>query len=272
MNALCLWIAAALVIFQPPDRRPTFRSATALVEVDIIARDARDQFVADLTAADLEIFEEDQPQTIEHFYLVTRQRGSASAPAMTPAADPVRAPDRTERRVFVFFFDSDHLTSGSLLKLKNAAMDFVNGELRPDDFAGVYANGALVNGHLTNQKQELLDAIRAAEPATLSRRARARCSSSRASAATRKRRRSRAAIAAPWPTSGSDPAAATTRGCAPLKGAASSSKTSCSARRGCSSISHATPPVRRFARCPTSSAISRGSRDARRWCFCPRVS
>ena len=44
-------------------------------------------------------------------------------------------------------------------------MDFVNGQLRATDVAGVYVNGALVNGHLTNQRQELLDAIRGAEPA-----------------------------------------------------------------------------------------------------------
>jgi VWFA-related protein len=171
MSSLCLWIAAALLMLQtqppqPPDRRPTFRSATALVEVDIIARDRNDRFVPNLTAADFEIFEDGRPQTIEHFYLVTRQRDLSSAPAIAAGAEPLRAPDRTERRVFVFFFDSDHLAGGSLLKLKHAAMDFVNSELRPDDFGGVYVNGVLVNGRLTNQKQELLDAIRGAEPAT----------------------------------------------------------------------------------------------------------
>ena len=170
MTSLCLLMAAAVVLMlqaQPPqaDRRPTFRSATSLVEVDIIARDGKGRFVPNLTAADVEIFEDDRPQTIEHFYLVTRPNAGSSAPVVS-ASDSVRAPDRSERRVFVFFFDSEHLSSGSLLKLKDAAMDFVNGELRPDDFAGVYVNGVLVNGHLTNQKQELLDAIRRAEPAT----------------------------------------------------------------------------------------------------------
>jgi VWFA-related protein len=166
MTALCLTLAAALLLLQAqpsqPDRRPTFRSATALVEVDIIARDRNGRFVPSLTAADFEIYEDDRPQTIAHFYLVTRS-SAASAPV---PGDSARAPDRTERRVFVFFFDSEHLSAGRLLKLKNAAMDFVNGELGPDDFAGVYVNGALVKGRLTNQKQELLDAIRSVEPAT----------------------------------------------------------------------------------------------------------
>jgi VWFA-related protein len=169
MNPLGPWIAAALLALQvpqpPPDRRPTFRSATALVEVDIIARDRGGRFVPNLTAADFDVFEDGQAQTIDHFYLVTR-RSAAAAASVPDASVPSRDPDRTERRVFVFFFDSDHLSSGSLLKLKNAAMDFVNSDLRPEDFAGVYVNGALVNGHLTNQKQELLDALRGAEPST----------------------------------------------------------------------------------------------------------
>ncbi len=168
MNVLYFWVAAALLTLQAPqppqpERRPTFRSATALVEVDIIARDGAGRFVSNLTASDFDVFEEDQRQTIDHFYLVTRHQASGQSAI---AADPSRGPDRSERRVFIFFFDSEHLSTASLLKLKNAAMDFVNADLRPDDFAGVYVNGALVNGHLTNQKQELLDAIRGAEPAT----------------------------------------------------------------------------------------------------------
>lgn len=170
MNALGPVIAAALLMLQAqppqPDRRPTFRSATALVEVDIIARDGSGRFVPDLTADDFEVFEDDRLQTIAHFYLVARPGAATSVPAVVSSGDAVRAPDRTERRVFVFFFDSEHLSSASLLKLKLAAMDFVNGEMRPDDFAGIYVNGVLVNGRLTNQKQELLDAIRGAEPAT----------------------------------------------------------------------------------------------------------
>ena len=120
MNALYFWAAAALLALQvpaqppQPDRRPTFRSATALVEVDIIARDGGGRFVSNLTAADFEVFEDGQRQTIDHFYLVTRQRAVGHEPV---AADASRGPDRSERRVFIFFFDSEHLSTASLLKL-----------------------------------------------------------------------------------------------------------------------------------------------------------
>lgn len=144
-------------------QQPTFKSSTSLVEVDIIARDKDGRFVSGLTADDFEILEDGKPQAIEHFYLVTER------PAVTvePRSDVVlpRSPDRTERRVFVFFFDSDHLSAASLQKLRQSAMDFVNSRLRPTDLAGVYVNGVLAGGHLTNQRQELLDALRDAEPA-----------------------------------------------------------------------------------------------------------
>lgn len=144
-------------------QQPTFKSATSLVEVDIIARDKDGRFVSGLSADDFEILEEGKPQAVRHFYLVTER----ATVTVEPRSDVVlpRSPDRTDRRVFVFFFDSDHLSAQALLKLKRSAMAFVNAQLRPTDVAGVYVNGALVNGHLTNQRQELLDAIRGAEPA-----------------------------------------------------------------------------------------------------------
>ena len=144
-------------------QQPTFKSTTSLVEVDIIARDKDGRFVSGLTSDDFEVFEEGKPQAVQHFYLVTERAGVT----IEPRSDVVlpRSPDRTDRRVFIFFFDSEHLSAQALLKLKASAMDFVNAQRRATDVAGVYVNGALVNGHLTNQRQELLDAIRQAEPA-----------------------------------------------------------------------------------------------------------
>jgi len=144
-------------------QQPTFKSTTSLVEVDIIARDKDGRFVSGLTSDDFEVLEEGKPQPIQHFYLVTEKANVT----VEPRPDMVlpRSPDRTDRRIMVFFFDGEHLSANALLKLKQSAMDFVNDQLRPNDVAGVYVNGALVNRHLTNQKQELLDAIRGIEPA-----------------------------------------------------------------------------------------------------------
>jgi VWFA-related protein len=156
-------VLAAMLVLLGGIQQPTFKSATSLVEVDIIARDKDGRFVSGLTADDFEILEEGKPQAVQHFYLVTER----AAVTIEPRSDVVlpRSPDRTDRRIFVLFFDSEHLSGQALLKLKTSAMDFVNTRLRATDVAGVYENGRLVNGHLTNQRQELLDAIRGVEPA-----------------------------------------------------------------------------------------------------------
>jgi VWFA-related protein len=155
------WGSAVLLLASLAAQQPTFKSTTSLVEVDIIARDKDGRFVSGLTADDFEVFEESKPQAIQHFYLVTERAGVT----VEPRSDLVlpRSPDRTDRRVFVLFFDSEHLSGGSLLKLKQSAMDFVNDTMRPADVGGVFVNGALIHGHLTNQRQELLDAIRSAD-------------------------------------------------------------------------------------------------------------
>jgi VWFA-related protein len=153
----------AAIMLVAVGQQPTFKSSAALVEVDIIARDKDGRFVSGLTADDFEVLEDGKPQPIQHFYLVTER----SAVTIEPRPDAVlpRSPDRTDRRVFVLFFDSEHLSPASVLRLKRSASDFVNDQLRPNDVAGVFVDGRLINGHLTNQKQELLDAIRGAEPA-----------------------------------------------------------------------------------------------------------
>jgi VWFA-related protein len=158
--SIVLPLSARQLQQQPP---ATFRSGTSLVEVDIIVKDKDGQFVSGLTADDFEVFEEGRPQKVQHFYLVTEQASGPGNPrsvVMMP-----RSPDHTERRAFVLFFDTDHLSATGLARLKQAAITFVGGRFRPRDLGGVFANGALWHGHLTSDPQELLDGIRAVAPA-----------------------------------------------------------------------------------------------------------
>jgi VWFA-related protein len=147
----------------PPDQTATFRTATSLVEVDVIVKDKDGRFVSGLTADDFEVFEEGQPQAIQHFYLVTENPtspGDLRADVVLP-----RSPDQTGRRVWVLLFDSEHLSSTLLARVKQAAMDFVNEHIRSGDLAGVFVNGTLWQGRLSNNRQELLDGIRSVGPA-----------------------------------------------------------------------------------------------------------
>jgi VWFA-related protein len=161
--ALLLCATAARPTAQTQSQPPTFRSSTSLVEVDVVVKDKDGRFVSGLTADDFEVLEDGRPQRIQHFYLVTERPAAITE----PLADVVlpRAPDQTGRRVFLFMFDSEHLSAMALARLKQSAMDFVNDQLRRGDLAGVFTNGALVRNRLTNVRQELLDAIRSAATA-----------------------------------------------------------------------------------------------------------
>jgi VWFA-related protein len=155
--------APSLVAQAPAPQTPTFKAGTSLVEVDIIARDKDGRFVSGLTADDFEVLEEGKQQRIEHFYLVTEQPTSGTEPR--PDAVLPRSPDRTDRRIFLFFFDSQHLSSGHLVRLKQTTVDFINASFRPSDLGGVFVNNRLTHNRLTNDRQELLDSVRSAEPA-----------------------------------------------------------------------------------------------------------
>jgi VWFA-related protein len=147
----------------PPDQTTTFRTSTSLVEVDVIVKDKDGRFVSGLTADDFEVFEEGQPQLIQHFYLVTENPtspGELRADAVLP-----RSPDQTGRRVWVLVFDSEHLSSTLLARVKRSAMDFLNEQIRPGDLAGIFVNGTLWRGRLSNNRQELLDGVLSATPA-----------------------------------------------------------------------------------------------------------
>jgi VWFA-related protein len=155
-----LFLVPAAMLSQ--DRQGAFRSSTSLVEVDVIVKDKDGQFVSGLTADDFEVLEEGKPQQIQHFYLVTESRDRTAQPP--PGVDLPRGDDQRGRRVFLLIFDAEHLSAPVISRLKHAGMEFVNTHFRPADLGGIYVNGNLWRGRLTNDRQELLDGIRALTP------------------------------------------------------------------------------------------------------------
>jgi VWFA-related protein len=139
--------------------RPSFRSSTALVEVDAIVLDRNGNFATGLKAEDLELFEDGKPQKIEQFYLVTNDPGG-SLTSQHAAATDYRA-----QRVFVILFDEGHLANESLMRAKDGADEFIRNRMGPDDVGGVFVNGAMYMGRLTSDKGQLLAGVRAVKPA-----------------------------------------------------------------------------------------------------------
>lgn len=136
----------------------TFRTTTALVEVDVIVHDRQGEFVPGLVAEDLQLFEDGRPQKIEQFYMVTHDRGGQPFPVTGDA--PV-APEDRARRIFVVLFDEAHMDHEGLQRAKVGAETFIRNNIGPGDFGGVFHNSQMHNSRLTTSKAELVGAVQA---------------------------------------------------------------------------------------------------------------
>ena len=111
-SVLLAVIAVATVVAQ----QPTFRAGVTLVSTDVIARDEKGAFVADLTKESFTLLEDDQLQTISSFSLV---RGGRTFNLLLPQAatttpeglvlpPPKPRSDDTAGRVLLIFIDDLH--------------------------------------------------------------------------------------------------------------------------------------------------------------------
>ena len=141
---------------------PTYRSSVDVVEVDVVVQNKRGEFVSDLALEDFELFEEGKLQRVQHLnlYLLEDQRkpatreGSAIAITATAAAP----------RVFVVVFDEGHMSPAGFKRAQETASALFGDHLRNGDLGGVVVNGVMTNDRLTDDRGELLKAVRDAKP------------------------------------------------------------------------------------------------------------
>lgn len=160
-------IAIALLTIataRPFTQQSTFKSTTALVEVDVTVLDKQGKFVPGLLADDLAIYEDGKLQKIQQFYVVSRDANQATAAKASIGLSRSEAEERA-RRFFVFMLDEGHLSAESLMRAKKGAENFIDKQMMPGDMAGVFVNGQMNKSRMTDDKIELLGAIRAASPA-----------------------------------------------------------------------------------------------------------
>lgn len=146
---------------QAPAQQPTFRSSTALVEVDVSVLDKQGRFVPGILAEDLLLLEDGKPQKIQQFYMVSHDPTKGVIDLTLSRSEA----EERARRFFVFMFDEGHLSAESLMRVKAGAEDFIRHQMLPGDMAGVFANGQMNKSRMTDDKIELLAAIRSASPA-----------------------------------------------------------------------------------------------------------
>jgi VWFA-related protein len=161
---------AGAVAPSPQLPQPTFRGSTTVVEVDVIVRDKKRQFVADLRLEDFEVREDGVPQTPSVLYRVigpaefVRTGKTGEVPEPPPVSDVPEPPARQMQRVMVFVFDQAHIQPGGFTRARKAAREFLKNSFRTGDVGGVVYGGTMLNGRLTNSVTELDSAIESIKP------------------------------------------------------------------------------------------------------------
>ena len=155
---------------------PSFRTSTTLVEVDATVTDKTGKFVDSLTVDDFDLLDEGVPQKIQMLFrvdgpkvtmlapldLVVQTQASAASGAF--AADQARlAQNKPPQRVFIFFFDQEHLDQGSFKRVQTAAEEFLKTRFQDGDVGGILMGSTMVGNRLTADRQALVAAVQSAK-------------------------------------------------------------------------------------------------------------
>jgi VWFA-related protein len=166
-------LATALVsaqAAQPPAdeaQQPTFRVAIDLVTNDVIVRDDRDQFVADLTKDDFEVYEDGVRQEIASLTLVHGGRvHNLQAPPPPPAQEGIILPPSRPRndaagRIFLIMVDDLHLDFRNTGRIRNLFQQISRTLVHEGDMFAIVSTGpSSLAIDLTYDRKILDEAIR----------------------------------------------------------------------------------------------------------------
>jgi VWFA-related protein len=170
MRGVAVAVVAALAVApmaaqQPAQTPPVFRSASDLVEVDVVVQDKNGRFVSDLAPGDFEIREHGETQPIQQFYLHLTSSSARAGAAPGPAENVslAAAPDGA-RRTFVVVFDDSHMTPGGFKRTQAAAVTLFSQHFRSGDVGGILIGGRMLNNRLTSDRDELVGLVKNAKP------------------------------------------------------------------------------------------------------------
>jgi VWFA-related protein len=123
----------------PQGSREIFRSATRLVQVEVVVRDGAGKVVSGLTKDDFRIIEDGKPQEVRFFNVY--QRGTRPAPEV-PTGMVSNRPEvvGTRRGVTVIMIDGLNTPWESTSRALLSVSSFLN-SLQPDDHVAIYTLG-----------------------------------------------------------------------------------------------------------------------------------
>ena len=161
-------IVAAVLLAQtaPQAPRPVIRSGVTYVSTDLVVRNERGEFVADLARTDFEVFEDGVKQEIVTFVLTHGGRVLAEVPAGATAAPegillpPARPPNDVSGRVFLIFVDDHHLTARSTPRVRDLLRKVSSELIHEGDLFGIVSSGhSSVAVDMTYDRKRLTEAI-----------------------------------------------------------------------------------------------------------------
>ncbi len=128
-------------------RQPDFRVNIDLVNMDVIVRNAQDQFVADLTKDDFEVFEDGVPQQVTAFTLVHGGRvHNLLAPPPPPTQEGIILPPSRPRndaagRIFLIIVDDLHLDFRNTGRIRDLFKRVSNTLVHEGDMFAIVSTG-----------------------------------------------------------------------------------------------------------------------------------
>ena len=146
--------------------QPTFRAAIQLVTTDVIVRDQRGQFIADLKGSDFDVFEDGVKQDLASLVLIHGGRAfNMQAPPPPPAQEgiilPVSRPTNDAAgRIFIFFVDDLHLTFRDTARTRDLFKRMSKTLIHDGDMFGIVSTGpSSLSIQLTYDRKVLEEAI-----------------------------------------------------------------------------------------------------------------
>src|SRR6188768_261166 len=116
-------------------QQPSFRVSTSRVVVDVVATDARDRVVTDLTATDFDVLLNGRRQKILEFQRIdisSPRRNTALVDAQPFLDTATNARPGPRGRAFAFILDDPALDPADIFRFKRMMVEFLRG-LSPDD-------------------------------------------------------------------------------------------------------------------------------------------
>jgi VWFA-related protein len=161
----CITAFCGTLVAQTHQEQPTFQVRVDLVQTDVIARNERGQFVADLRPREFVVYEDGVTQDVAWLTLShggrVRDLLTPSAPAREGVIVPPNQPaGGASGRIFVIVLDDLHLDFGSTGRVRDLVKRILRTLIHEGDMFGIVTTGtSSISQQLTYDRQVLESAL-----------------------------------------------------------------------------------------------------------------